>query len=141
MNNLASGIVLTPEHWAQMETDINLRPAEEACGLVVGIGNYSKLVIPVTNILHDPHRFRMDPQEELNAFLLADQKGWEVLAIYHSHPHGIARPSITDHAELTFPGMIYLIWFQQYDAWQCRGYLMQSEGKGVEVPVIISTNK
>jgi proteasome lid subunit RPN8/RPN11 len=141
MKNLTSGIVLSPEHYAQMETDVNIRSSEEACGFVVGIGSYSKLVIPVTNIIHDPHRFRMDPQEELNAFLLTDQKGWEVLAIYHSHPHGITRPSITDHAELTFPGVIYLIWFQQDDAWQCRGYLMQPQGGEVEVPVIISTNK
>ena len=74
--------------------------------MIVGEGNQSRLVIPVTNILHDPYRFRMDPEEELKAFLLAEEKGWEILAIYHSHPQGIQHPSPTDFTELTFPGVI-----------------------------------
>ncbi len=141
MNSLLSGIILTPEHWKQMEADVASRPGEEACGLVAGQDNYSKLVIPVTNRLHDPYRFRMDPGEELEAFLLIEEKGWEVIAIYHSHPHGISRPSPTDQAELTFPGIIYLIWYQHAGAWQCRGYVMQSQNIQVEVPVIISADK
>ncbi len=141
MNTLASGIVLTPEHWALMEADVSARASEEACGMIAGEGNHSSLVIPITNELHDLFRFRMNPTEELKAFLLAEEKGWEILAIYHSHPHGIQRPSPTDFAELTFPGVIYLIWYQVGDSWQCRGYLMQSQAGAGEVPVIISTNE
>jgi proteasome lid subunit RPN8/RPN11 len=141
MNSLSSGIILLPEHWAQMVSDVASRPGEEACGLVAGQSNNARLVIPVTNILHDPYRFRMDPQEELQAFLLIEEKGWDVLAIYHSHPHGISQPSPTDQAELTFPGIIYLILYRNDDTWQCRGYLMQSQTNQVEVPVIISTEK
>jgi proteasome lid subunit RPN8/RPN11 len=140
MNDLSSGLVLTPEHWGQMQVDVASRGLEEACGLVAGEGNHSKLVIPVTNTLHDLHRFRMDPQEELNAFLSIEREGWELLAIYHSHPYGISRPSPSDLAQLTFPGVIYLIWYQQADTWHCRGYLMDMEGEAAEVPVIISTN-
>ncbi len=109
--------------------------------MVAGQLNHARLVIPVTNILHDPYRFRMDPQEELQAFLLTEEKGWEVLAVYHSHPRGISRPSPTDQTDLTFPGIIYLIWYQQSGAWNCRGYLMQSQTSQVEVPVIISTEE
>ncbi len=141
MKDLLSGLVLLPEHWAQMESDIISRPGEEACGLVAGQANQARLVIPVTNILHDPHRFRMDPKEELEAFLLIEQEAMEVLAIYHSHPHGISRPSPTDLAELTFPGIIYLIWYHSSGAWKCRGYLIQTNTSMVEVPVIIATNK
>ncbi len=141
MNSMGSGLILSPELWAQMEADVIAHPDEEACGLVAGQGGNARLVISVTNILHDPHRFRMDPQEELDAFLLIEEKGWEVLAIYHSHPYGISRPSLTDHAELTFPGIIYLIWYQQSGTWQCRGYLMESQESQVEVPVILSIDK
>jgi len=139
MNTLATGIVLTPEHWALMEADVSSRAFEEACGMIAGEGNHSRLVIPVTNELHDLYRFRMDPKEELKALLLAEEKGWDILAVYHSHPHGIYRPSPTDFAELTFPGIIYLIWYQDAQGWQCRGYLMQSQAGAGEVPVIIST--
>jgi hypothetical protein len=54
-------------------------------------------------------------------------------------PHGIDKPSLTDFEELTFPGIIYLIWYTQGTTWHCRGYLMNSEQKPIEVPVIIST--
>ena len=54
----------------------------------------------------------MDPEEELKAFISVEEKGWDILAVYHSHPHGIDHPSATDIDELTFPGIIYLIWYQ-----------------------------
>ncbi len=141
MNSPSNSIILSLEHWARMESDISSRPDEEACGLILGTDNLSKVVVPITNILHDPHRFRMEPQEELNAFLTADEKGWEVLAVYHSHPHGIDAPSPTDLAELTFPGVVYLIWYQADHAWKCRAYLMRGDKEYREIPVIISTNE
>ncbi len=139
MSDLSSGLILTQEHLAQMRAEVASRATEEACGLLAGQGNHVQIVIPVTNILHDPFRFRMDPQEELNAFLLAERQGYDILAIYHSHPHGISRPSLTDFAELTFPGIVYLVWYQEMDIWQCRGYYMQSASKADEIPLIIST--
>ncbi|HSB66097.1 MAG TPA: M67 family metallopeptidase, partial [Anaerolineales bacterium] len=87
-----------------MRADVSSKDFEETCGIIVGEGNIARLVIPITNILHDPHRFRMDPQEQLNVFMLAEEKDWEIIAIYHSHPHGISTPSATDYSELTFPG-------------------------------------
>jgi proteasome lid subunit RPN8/RPN11 len=136
-----SGIYLTPGHWKQMEKDVMAKAPEEACGFVVGEKRHSRLIIPVTNILHDAYRFRMDPEEELNAFLLAEEKGWQILAVYHSHPHGISSPSATDYDELTFPEIIYLIWYQATDQWHCRGYIMDVQAGTGEVPVIISISK
>ena len=141
MNTLSSGIYITSEHWMQMEVDVSAKTPEEACGIVAGERNRSRLIIPVTNILHDAYRFRMAPEEQLKAFLLVEDKGWDILAIYHSHPYGINSPSVTDYNELTFPGIIYLIWYRDANNWQCRGYLMQSQTGTGEVPVIISANK
>jgi proteasome lid subunit RPN8/RPN11 len=138
MKASSTGIYLAPEHWKQMEADIIARSPEEACGLVVGKGDQSRLVLPITNILHDAFRFRLDPEEELKAFILAEENGWDIIAIYHSHPHGIDHPSLTDVAELTFPGTIYLIWYQYASQWACRGYLMQVDLNAIEVPVIIT---
>ncbi len=138
MTDLASGLLLPSAHWAQMEEDIRAKAPEEACGILAGEGNLSRLVIPVTNILHSQFRFRMEPKEQLNAFILAEQKGWEVLAIYHSHPQGIDRPSITDLEEVTFLGVIYLIWYMHNEKWECRGFLINSPTNFTQVPVIIS---
>jgi proteasome lid subunit RPN8/RPN11 len=121
-----------------MEVDISAKVPEEACGLIAGEGNRARLVLPVTNVLHDKYRFRMDPKEQLEAFLQAEKQGYEIIAIYHSHPKGISRPSATDIAELTFPGIIYIIWYQKAKQWHCRAYLMQSGAGTGEVPVMIS---
>jgi proteasome lid subunit RPN8/RPN11 len=141
MNGLSSGLYLRGDHWAQMEADVSTKAPEEACGMVAGIGNQATIVIPVTNILHDPFRFRMDPQEQIRAFLMVDEKGWEILAVYHSHPKGISKPSETDFEELSFPGIIYLIWYHRDKKWNCRGFLMQSKDTAGEVPVIVSAGK
>jgi proteasome lid subunit RPN8/RPN11 len=140
MSPLPSGIILTADHWAQMEADVDARVPEEACGFVVGKNNQSISVIPVTNSLHDPFRFKMDPDEELKIFLLVEKNGWDILAVYHSHPHGIDQPSQTDFDQLTFPGVVYLIWYQVNKMWRCRGYLMKNQLESEEIQVVISTN-
>jgi proteasome lid subunit RPN8/RPN11 len=114
---------------------------EEACGLVAGEGNQAQIIFPITNILHDRFRFRMAPEEQLDAFIQAEAEGLEIIAIYHSHPHGIDHPSTTDVAELTFPGIVYIIWYQSDVEWQCCAYLMQIEAEINELPVIITTNQ
>jgi proteasome lid subunit RPN8/RPN11 len=140
MNPSLSGIILSPSHWAQILDDVKSRLSEEACGFVLGEQNQARLIIPIQNVLHDPYRFRMDPQEELDAFLLAEKEQWDIIAIYHSHPHGISQPSATDIAELTFPGIVYLILFQINNHWQCRAFLMESGSSVSEVSLIISSD-
>jgi proteasome lid subunit RPN8/RPN11 len=140
MSIFSSGISIRSELILQMKADVSARTPEEACGFVVGSQARAEIIIPVTNILHDPFRFRMDPQEELNAFLLAEKKGKEIIAVYHSHPYGIAHPSESDIKELTFPGVVYLIWFQLSESWQCRAYLMQANLDPVEIPLHITPN-
>jgi proteasome lid subunit RPN8/RPN11 len=140
MTSVSEGIRMTTVHWTEMRADIAARAPEEACGFVLGTGDRVEIIIPVTNILHDPFRFRMDPLEELNGFLLAEKLGKEIIAVYHSHPGGIDHPSPSDVAELTFPGIVYLIWFQAAGEWQCKAYLMQNRANPSEVAVIISTN-
>jgi proteasome lid subunit RPN8/RPN11 len=137
MKTLSSGICLTQAHWEQMKADVTSRIGEEACGFVLGEGHTSRMVIPVENIYHDPFKFRMDPTQELHAFVLAEERGWEILAIYHSHPHGISEPSHSDIDELTFPGTLYLIWYQVVDQWKCRAYLMQTQAVVNEVAITI----
>jgi proteasome lid subunit RPN8/RPN11 len=49
MKALLSGILITRDHWAQMVTDVVAKAPEEACGFVIGEGDRSTLVLPVTN--------------------------------------------------------------------------------------------
>ena len=88
-----------------------------ACGLLAGTAldgvGQVKIAIPVSNALHSPVRFRMAAEEQLAAFLHIEELGFELLAIYHSHPHGPASPSSTDLAEAFYPEALTLIWSGQ----------------------------
>jgi proteasome lid subunit RPN8/RPN11 len=113
---------LDSEHYEQMLTDVTSRAPEEACGLLAGINERVTVTIPVTNELHSPIRYRMDPVEQLNAFQMFENQGWEMLGIYHSHPNGPATPSQTDIDEAYYPDVVHLIWSPSSDNWTCRAF-------------------
>jgi proteasome lid subunit RPN8/RPN11 len=110
-----------------MQADVGGRAPEEACGLVAGRDNIALEVIPVTNALHSPVRYRMDPQEQLEAFTRIEERGLEIVGIYHSHPSGPAQPSPTDIAEAFYPEAVYLIWSRSEQDWNVRGFLIEEE--------------
>ncbi len=105
---------------------------EEACGLLAGIApGQVERVFAVTNRLHSPSRFEMEPQEQLRAFLDIEAAGLELLAIYHSHPTGPAHPSPTDLEEFAYPGVAYLILAPEVTGtspiWNARGFVIKRD--------------
>ncbi len=81
----------------------------EGCGLLGGIDGHVARLYPVTNILESPYSYEMDPRQQLEAFQDLESAGLELLAIFHSHPHGPERPSATDVARAYYPDVIQLI--------------------------------
>ena len=69
---------------------------DECCGILAGTDQAVSELYRVTNTAHSPYRYLMDPQEQLNAMLDSERKGWDLLAFYHSHTHTPAYPSPTD---------------------------------------------
>ena len=67
----------------------------ECCGLLVGNGDRIEIV-QLANIEASPYAFQMDPKELVASYARMEDLGWELLAIYHSHPYGEAYPSATD---------------------------------------------
>ena len=124
------------KHWSRMLADVTERAPYEACGLVAGNNNESTAVFEIPNVLNSPVRFRMSPEEQLRAFNLIDQNGWEISAIYHSHPEGPETPSKSDIAEFAYPGVIYLIWSRIDGEWRCRGFHI-AEGGYEEIDLCI----
>jgi len=124
MDSLGTTLNLRRIHWQMMLADITERDFEESCGLVAGVDQTSLKVFPVTNILHSPVRYQMDPEQQLRYFNQIDKNQWDLLAIYHSHPQGLDGPSPIDIAEASYPGVIYLIWSQNNGEWNCQGYLI-----------------
>ena len=100
---------------------------EEACGFLAGVGLTASgsiasglnasAVVPVTNQLHSPVRFIMEPMEQYRAMQWIEQNALEILAIYHSHPSGPPVPSATDLAEHAFPDAYCMIWSPSGSRW------------------------
>jgi proteasome lid subunit RPN8/RPN11 len=131
------GLWLPASLWEQMRADVSARAPQEACGLVGGLQRRAVQIFPVANALHSPVRFRLDPQEQVRIFLELERRGWDLLAIYHSHPAGPGHPSPTDLAETAYPETVNLIWYPEADEWRCRGFLI-SENRFSEIPIWIS---
>lgn len=127
-----------------MYLDVSKRMPEEACGLLFGKGEQVEGVFPMTNILHSPNRYRTDPQEQYHLMKNMEDLGWDLLAIYHSHPQGPPYPSPTDVAEAYYPNAVYLIWGLDHKGkWECKGYLIQRGLMNfniIEVPIEVSMN-
>ena len=82
---------------------------EEACGVLVGAGTRVERVLCGRNVA--PHRrtgFELDPADHLAACRDAREAGLDVLAYWHSHPHGPAVPSAADRAG-AWPGQVQVI--------------------------------
>lgn len=123
---------LAARQWEQMRADAEQHAPEEACGLLAGLESQVIMVLPITNELHSPVRYRMAAREQLDAFERIDHAGLELVGIYHSHPNGPNGPSATDIAEAFYPEAIYLIWSGQAGVWSCRAFRIQ-EGQIQEV--------
>ncbi len=136
MGDVTRRLGLRREDWNQMQEHVQQALPEEACGLVGGEKNISKVVYTVLNGLKSPVRFQMDAHEQVQALLRIEEKGLDLLAIYHSHPTGPAHPSQTDLNEFAYPGVLYLIWHLQDGEWNCHAF---SLGGGIftEIPFTV----
>jgi [CysO sulfur-carrier protein]-S-L-cysteine hydrolase len=127
--------VLLPEQIRQQMLDhVDRNLPNEACGFLGGNQRVVKSIVPVMNILHSPFRYKMDPQEQLDAMLGFEEKNLEIVGIFHSHPNGPDIPSMTDLAEAFYPEAIYFIWSRLGMTWACRAFLLR-DGTSIEVDI------
>lgn len=112
----------------------------EACGLLGGTNLRVSQIVPVRNVAESPLRFRMDPAEQIQALFGFEERGLELLAIYHSHPSGPSGPSQIDLEEAAYPEAVQLIWFQEAGDWVCRAYIYE-ENLVTEVELTLDLGK
>ncbi len=133
-----NGLNIPRSYWEQMRSDVAAHAPEEACGLLAGLDREVLAFFPITNEVHSPVRYVMEPHEQLKAFQDMEAQGWELLGIYHSHPRGPDRPSPTDIAEAYYPEAVYLIWSHAEAEWRCRGFRI--EGKQLRPVELLVTD-
>lgn len=85
--------------------------ADEICGMIAGRDGRAVRLYRVENAAENkPVRYVMQPEDQLRVLKDIDENGWDVLAIYHSHPSSINYPSATDVADAEqWPDPYYII--------------------------------
>ena len=82
----------------------------ECCGVLLGRGEVVDVVIPCRNVHETPQiRYTMDGEDLFRVNRLQDERGWDLVGIYHSHPATKPEPSETDRALAAYPDARYVI--------------------------------
>lgn len=92
------------------------QPSSEVCGLIGGRWKpfdraaFGEQVARIPNVAEQPEvTFLMEPRAQIQAMTRFAKAGLDTIAIFHSHPQGMDRPSETDISESAYPDVIYLI--------------------------------
>jgi proteasome lid subunit RPN8/RPN11 len=101
-------IISQQDHESMLEQLDAAHPLE-ACGLMAGKNGRVFRLYPITNRLASPHAYEMEPADQVAAMIDLEKRGWEMLAIYHSHPYGPEGPSQSDIAQAYYPESLHVI--------------------------------
>ncbi len=93
----------------QIVAHARLELPNEACGYLAGNDGVITFGYQLTNIDHSPEHFSFDPSEQFQAVKDARNKGFQIMANYHSHPQTPARPSEEDIRLAYDPEISYII--------------------------------
>lgn len=130
-------LVLPRPFYHQILSHLQAEYPLEACGILAGKAGEIVHVYAIDNKLRSPTAYEMEPQQQLAAMLEIEDKGWEMTAIYHSHPQGPETPSATDVAQAYYPDVIQLIVsLRQRSQPVVRGFMI-GNGRVTEVKIVV----
>ena len=85
----------------------------ERCGVLLGCREGNRIIVreivETRNSSNRPTEFEIDPNELYKIWLEAEKKGLEIVAVFHTHPFGLAVPSGRDIEGLKQTKMIWVI--------------------------------
>lgn len=91
----------------------NERP-NESCAILFGTtekkGSIVKDVFLTRNIAESPVNFTISNDQLIEGYKIAEEKGMEVVGIFHSHPDSIAYPSETDKRFMIGNPVVWVIY-------------------------------
>jgi proteasome lid subunit RPN8/RPN11 len=115
----------------------------EACGLIVGPpapqggpGDRARHFHPCANIAESARVYTVDPHDHLRAETDADERGWEINGVVHSHTHSEPYPSPTDVDAAPDPTWHYVIVSLKRGAPELRSYRIV-DGEITSEPLVV----
>ena len=81
----------------------------EGCGLFAVDDATVTRVYPTSNAQASPSGYTVPPEEHFAALTDAESRGWVLGGVFHSHPGGGTRPSMTDVEMAIDPQWTYVV--------------------------------
>ena len=93
----------------EMVTHARKEAPNECCGIIAGRDGRAVKLFRTKNAEASPYRYNVDPQDLFRIYRECEERGWEFLAIYHSHTASEAYPSPTDVRLAFWPEAYYVL--------------------------------
>ena len=110
------------------EEAINKKP-NESCALLFGKKDNDKFTIneiyPAENIESSPVNFTISNEQLIQGYKIAEEKGLDVIGIFHSHPDSEPYPSATDKKFMEINPVAWVIFSVKTN--EFKAYMFESE--------------
>ncbi len=97
------------KHLSEMISHARGEAPREACGLLAGRNGRVLRIYRIRNADRSTTSYRLDPDQQFRAFKDIENRGLELLGIYHSHPSSPATPSAKDTEQAYYPEAAYIL--------------------------------
>lgn len=108
----------------------------EGCGIIAAKCGVAVHLFPGTNTESSETRYNMDLAEIVEAFGQIDQNGWQLGALFHSHPHSIPAPSETDLQNAFYPDALMVIVSFAVEPPDARAYRVDDGIREVPIEIL-----
>ncbi len=106
----------------------------ESCAFLLGHNVKVVKILPMRNSDESPVTFSIEPAELLHAYNLAESKGMQVIAIFHSHP-AKPWPSSTDIKYMEINPVVWVIYSTTES--QMKAFVYDDDGFVKEIDIRI----
>src|ERR671934_2007900 len=100
---------LDQDHFQALVAHARAEYPNEACALLAGRDGAVDKVYALPNAEASPSFYVVEPKAQLRAMNEMDDRGWDLVGIFHSHTFTEAYPSRTDVELAAYPDAAYLI--------------------------------
>ena len=132
---MQKSIVLTESQKLQLVKHAEKFNPNESCALLFGSENDEKVTVEeiffADNIEESPINFTISNEELLKGYKIAEEKNFEVVGIFHSHPNSEAIPSSTDKKFMYSNPVVWVIY--SGESKNFRAYLLESEVEEISI--------
>ena len=129
-------LVLTEAQQQLLSKEAKEKKPNESCALLFGKKENEKLsvseVFIAENVDGSPVNFTISNEQLIQGYQMAEEKGLEVIGIFHSHPNSEPYPSSTDKKFMEINPVSWVIFSNITNDF--KAYLFESEIK--EIPIL-----